>query len=82
MARVEQKDIELHKLEIFFANLLGWIPAKKISRRHIHKFAQAIAGHKDALKELDQSQLVQKFQHTVQLLSRETNHNQSIALIF
>jgi len=82
VARVEQKDIELHKLEIFFANLLGWIPAKKISRRHIHKFAQAIAVHKDALKELDQSQLVQKFQHTVQLLSRETNHNQSIALIF
>ncbi|WEI17191.1 hypothetical protein PY247_11595 [Acinetobacter proteolyticus] len=36
VARVEQKDQELHKLEIFFANLLGWIPAKKFPE-HIFK---------------------------------------------
>lgn len=60
VAREEQKDQELHKFEIFFANLLGWIPAKKISRRHIQKFAQVIAGHKGRLQELEQLQLVQE----------------------
>ncbi len=82
VARVEQKDQELHKFEIFFANLLGWIPAKKISRKHVQKFAQAITPHRENLKQLDQTQLVQKFQHAIQLLSTESSHDQSIALVF
>ncbi|MCY6412704.1 hypothetical protein QTA56_11285 [Acinetobacter sp. VNH17] len=82
VARVEQKDQELHKFEIFFANLLGWIPAKKISRKHVRKFAQAIAPHREELRQLDQTQLVHKFQHAIQLLSTESSHHQSIALIF
>lgn len=82
VARIEQKDQELHKFEIFFANLLGWIPAKKISRPHIQKFAQAIAPHREDLRQLDQTQLVHKFQHAIRLLSTESSHHQSIALIF
>ncbi|WHR57187.1 preprotein translocase subunit SecA [Acinetobacter haemolyticus] len=82
VAREEQKDQELHKFEIFFANLLGWIPAKKISRRHIQKFAQVIAGHKGRLQELEQLQLVQEFQHAIHLLSTESQHDQSIAIVF
>ena len=82
VARVEQKDQELHKFEIFFANLLGWIPAKKISRKHVQKFAQAIAPHREELRQLDQTQLVHKFQHAIQLLSTESSHDQSIALVF
>ena len=82
VARVEQKDQELHKFEIFFANLLGWIPAKKISRSHIQKFAQAIAPHREELRQLDQTQLVHTFQQAIQLLSTESSHDQSIALVF
>lgn len=82
VARVEQKDQELHKFEIFFANLLGWIPAKKISRKHVQKFTQAIAPHREELRQLDQTQLVHKFQHAIQLLSTESSHNESIAMVF
>jgi preprotein translocase subunit SecA len=82
VARIEQKDQELHKLEIFFANLLGWIPAKKISRTHIQKFAQAISPHREELKQLDQEQLIQKFQQAIQDLSTQPSHDAAIAVIF
>ena len=82
VARFEQKDRELHKLELFFANLLGWIPAKKISRKEIHKFNEKISLHKDELKKLNQDQLIQKFQRTIQELSTHKSHHTTIALLF
>ena len=82
VSREEQKDQELHKFEIFFANLMGWIPAKKISRKAIQKFSQKISVHKTVLSQLDHQQLVKKFTETLSILSTVKNSDDNIAIAF
>lgn len=83
VSREEQKDQELHKFEIFFANLLGWIPAKKISRRIILKFSKKITQHKTKISQYENEQIIKTFNNALTKLSTErankNNDNVSIA---
>lgn len=82
VSREEQKDQELHKFEIFFANLMGWIPAKKISRKVIQQFSEKIALHKAALSQLDHQQLVKTFNEALSILLKVKASYDNVAIAF
>lgn len=82
VSRIEQSDQDIHKFEIFFANLIGWIPAKKISKQQIDTLNKAIAVHKKRMQGLNQSQLVETFKEAIHILSTHQLSYQSIDLIF
>jgi len=82
VSREEQKDQELHKFEIFFANLLGWIPAKKITRRVILKFSDKITHYKPKLALQSNEQLNKTFYDALNILSTEPVTQHNVAIVF
>lgn len=82
VSRIEQSDQDIPKLEIFFANLMGWIPAKKISKQQIDILHKKILLHQKYVQMLHQSQLIQTFKEAIHILSTHRLSYQSIGLIF
>jgi preprotein translocase subunit SecA len=82
VSREEQKDQELHKFEIFFSNLMGWIPAKKISRKIINEFSEKIVVHKAVLSQMDHQQLNKTFTEALNILSTVKASYDNVAIAF